>query len=296
MSLGDQQRHRLELALQAAEDTLARLATASHRKSRWRVAATELDQARLLVELERFDEGLRCCDAVLAHFGASQDGPTQVLLAAALRYKRVALHRLGEHAAALDVCDEVVRRFGQHPDAILQEEVAAAMAERDQLLIRGATGDDLDAVVAVILAAFEQYRSEVSPVFLDLWARDVADVRTRHATGQIIVADAAGTVAGTVTLYPESSRYGMPGWPPDWAVIRLLAVEPAARGRQIGSRLVAECIDRARRAGAGTIGLHTAPFMVAAQRTYERFGFERVPSLDVALGAGPDALAFRRTL
>lgn len=296
MSLTDQERRRLELALAATEDTLARLATASHRKSRWRVAATELDQARLLVELGRFDDGLRCCDAVLAHFGASQDAPTQVLLAAALRYKRVALHRLGRHRAARDVCDDVVRRFGGHPEAVLQEEVAAAMAERDQPLIRDATDEDLDAVVAVILAAFEQFRPEVSPVFLDLWARDVADVRTRQATGQIIVADAGGTVTGTVTLYPEGSGYGMPGWPADWAVIRLLAVDPAARGRQTGSRLVAECIERARRAGARAIGLHTASFMVAAQRTYERLGFERVPALDVPLGGAPDALAFRRVL
>lgn len=151
-------------------------------------------------------------------------------------------------------------------------------------LVRDARPDETAAVSALLAEAYEAFRPRFPDDAWRIYVGEIADVQSRLADSQLIVAECAGRLAGTVALYPEATRSSLEHWPPGWASIRALAVRAEARGSGVGHALGAECVRRARALGAKAIGLHTASFMTAATRIYQRLGFERRPADDIEVG------------
>jgi GNAT superfamily N-acetyltransferase len=116
------------------------------------------------------------------------------------------------------------------------------------------------------------------------------------------IAELDGRRVGCIACVPDAARGEV-------AVLRILLVDPAARGHGVGRDLVRACVDFARSSGFAAMRLWTDNQLAAARHLYEDAGFTVVDeeshhsfghdlvgqnwSLELAPGSLPDAIGRR---
>jgi DNA-binding MarR family transcriptional regulator/GNAT superfamily N-acetyltransferase len=104
-------------------------------------------------------------------------------------------------------------------------------------------------------------------------ARIVADYAGSHDVRReaFWIAEAEGRRVGCVACVRRPTDDAV-----STAQLRILLVDPSARGLGVGRRLVEECVEFARKAGYQRMVLFTVDGLTAAHRIYRRVGFEIV--------------------
>ena len=126
----------------------------------------------------------------------------------------------------------------------------------------------------------------------------IADVAGRAERTLVLVAVEGSRVLGSATLEVDDRTVGDDdaSLPPDQASLRMLGVDPAARGRGVGRALVEGTIERARRLGKRTMVLRTTAPMATARALYDSMGFRPDPDRDVVMDDGFRLSAYRLEL
>lgn len=136
--------------------------------------------------------------------------------------------------------------------------------------LRACEPADAAAVNAVAVRAFEQYAQHYTdwPAF----SKNLAHTAALASQAELIVAESLGQILGAVA-YIGPSKPKNAFFDQQWAIMRMLVVDPAARGQGVGRMLAEYCIDRAVQDKAEVFALHTTPIMQVALGMYERMGF-----------------------
>ena len=154
-------------------------------------------------------------------------------------------------------------------------------AESDIILRRPRPGD----LGWVVARHAELYAREYgwAEEFEGLCAQIVADFAAKcdPKRERCWIAEMDGRNVGSVFLVKDSETV---------ARLRLLLVDPVARGRGLGTRLTDECIRFARKRGYRSVTLWTHQVLTAARHVYERAGF-RLTSSERRRSFGTDVVS-----
>ena len=153
--------------------------------------------------------------------------------------------------------------------------------EQREFTVRNARPSDAEAINHLCVEAYAEFRDVIGETNWKRLRETLSTASSLINEGELIVAeDESGVVGLVLYIPPRQDRDG----PPKSAWLQTLAVSPSHRGRGIGRSLTRECIERARRDDADSIGLTTAEMMTVARPMYERLGFTKESDLGQRFG------------
>ncbi|MFC4321348.1 GNAT family N-acetyltransferase [Litchfieldia salsa] len=149
------------------------------------------------------------------------------------------------------------------------------------MIIRDAVKEEIPFIREQRLRAYYDHKNVIPEDHFHALQKAISSDADSQSGVELIVAEEDGIILGSVALFPPNSN-AYEGFLDelDHAEIRLLAVDPAARGQGVGKALVTECIQRTKQKDQKAIGLHTGEFMNSAIVLYKSLGFVRCPEYD----------------
>lgn len=167
--------------------------------------------------------------------------------------------------------------------------------------VRPVRPEEFEEAGRVTALAYSQYLPARDAPEFDDWhgyLGEIANIAGRAGRTLVVVAsDPAGHILGSATLeLTEPLGDDDQELEPGAAHVRMLGVDPGARGRGVGRALMDACIERARRDGKRWVTLRTTGRMTEAQRLYASLGFVRDPDHDLRPEPDFHLIAYRLTL
>lgn len=120
--------------------------------------------------------------------------------------------------------------------------------------------------------------------------KNVGELTKNTQIRLIVAASPSEKIGGAVVYFSDMSHYGSGGTATkekNAAGFRLLAVDPATRGKGFGRLLTNECIEIAKAENQHQVIIHSTKAMDVAWKMYEQIGFIRSEDLDFIQGALP---------
>ena len=209
-------------------------------------------------------------EGLLERRRSAEDGRvTHLAFTAKGRVLYAKLDRLSQAAA-----EALVSRFpgGERDEMLgalrLVEARLASDTRPSDIVLRPHRVGDMGWIVhrqAVLYAREYGWDSGYEALIAEIVGRFLRDFKPDRE--RCFIAEHGGEIVGSVFAV-EHSR--------DVAKLRLLYVEPSARGHGVGQRLVDACIAFARAKNYARLGLWTNDVLIAARRLYQKAGFELV--------------------
>jgi ribosomal protein S18 acetylase RimI-like enzyme len=128
--------------------------------------------------------------------------------------------------------------------------------------------EEVTSVDPELVASLRGLMFQLSPGAAPPTDENLQEILDSPATRLLVARDDDGAVVGSLTLVMFRIPTGVGVWIED------VVVDEAARGRGTGEALLREGVELAARAGAGRVNLTSTPDRVAANRLYQRLGFE----------------------
>jgi ribosomal protein S18 acetylase RimI-like enzyme len=152
--------------------------------------------------------------------------------------------------------------------------------------VRGATPDEFEQIGKLLVEVYSQLegfpKQSEQPDYYKLLA-NVGEFIQKPESELLVAVNSEDMVAGAVVYFGDIRYYGSGGTATqerNAAGFRLLAVDPAMRGKGIGKLLTLECIRKAKDKKQEQLIIHTTMAMQTAWKMYETIGFKRSQDLD----------------
>jgi len=157
---------------------------------------------------------------------------------------------------------------------------------KQEYTVRNAHPEEFEEIGALMVQVYSQLEGfpkiSEQPDYYKMLA-NVGALTNNPGTALLVAVNDENSIAGAVVYFNEMKYYGSGGTATreeNAAGFRLLAVDPAIRGKGIGKLLANECIKKARENKLGQVIIHTTMAMQTAWRMYEQMGFKRSEDLD----------------
>jgi ribosomal protein S18 acetylase RimI-like enzyme len=128
--------------------------------------------------------------------------------------------------------------------------------------------DDPGAGTAEVLDALARLLPQLSSSAAAVTEAELLEMVRSDASRLLLARDDDGRIVGSLTLVVFRIPTGVRGWIED------VVVDEAARGQGVGEALNRFALELAAKLGARTVDLTSRPSRVAANRLYQKLGFE----------------------